>query len=113
MMATVGLRHGDDGWRMERRGPAGPYSSADPDSQRIWWNDTGVHQNLTFSVHPDPISGMHCWHQAVRVSPAAPGDRHGTLRWTPGGRTRSTGAGCARPARPGRSHPTAPGARAG
>ena len=79
MMATVGLCHGDDGWRMERRGPAGPYSSADPDSQRIWWNDTGVHQNLTFSVHPDPISGMHCWHQAVRVSPAAPDDRHGDI----------------------------------
>ena len=79
MMATVGLHHGDDGWRMERRAPAGPYSSADPDSQRIWWNDTGVHQNLTFSVHPDPISGMHCWHQAVRVGPAAPGDRHGDI----------------------------------
>ena len=79
MMATVGLRHGDDGWRMERRAPAGPYSSADPDSRRIWWNDTGVHQNLTFSVHPDPISGMHCWHQAVRVGPAAPDDRHGDI----------------------------------
>jgi anaerobic selenocysteine-containing dehydrogenase len=79
MMATVGLQHGEDGWRMERRAPAGPYSSADPDSRRIWWNDTGVHQNLTFSVHPDPISGMHCWHQAVRVGPAAPGDRHGDI----------------------------------
>ena len=53
----------------------GPIESADPDSQRIWWTDTGVHQNLTFPVHPDPISGMHCWHQAVRVRPAAPGDR--------------------------------------
>ena len=79
MMATVGLHHGDDGWRMERRAPAGPYSSADPDSQRIWWNDTGVHQNLTFSVHPDPISGMHCWHQAVTVRPAGPGDAHGDI----------------------------------
>jgi len=38
-----------------------------------------VHQNLTFAVHPDPISGMHCWHQAVRVRPAAPGDRHGDI----------------------------------
>ena len=79
MMATVGLDRDDDGWRMERRAPAGPYSSADPDSRRIWWNDTGVHQNLTFSVHPDPISGMHCWHQAVRVRPAAAGDRHGDI----------------------------------
>ena len=79
MMATVGLDRGDDGWRMERRAPAGPYPSADPDSRRIWWNDTGVHQNLTFSVHPDPISGMHCWHQAVRVRPADQGDRHGDI----------------------------------
>ena len=79
MMATVGLSRGDDGWQMERRAPAGPYESADPDSQRIWWTDTGVHQNLTFPVHPDPISGMHCWHQAVRIRPAAPGDRHGDI----------------------------------
>jgi anaerobic selenocysteine-containing dehydrogenase len=79
MMATVGLSRGDDGWQVERRAPAGPYESADPDSQRIWWTDTGVHQNLTFGVHPDPISGMHCWHQAVRIRPAAPGDRHGDI----------------------------------
>src|SRR5579875_1068653 len=79
MMATVGLSHGDDGWRMERRATVGPHASADPDTQRIWWSDTGVHQNLTFPVHPDPISGMHCWHQAVRVRPAAPGERHGDI----------------------------------
>jgi hypothetical protein len=79
LMATVDLRRGDDGWRMQRRSGTGPYSSADPDSQRIWWNDTGVHQNLTFAVQPDPISGMHCWHQAVRVRPAADGERHGDI----------------------------------
>ena len=38
-----------------------------------------MHQNLTFGVQPDPISGMHCWHQAVRVRPAGPGDRHGDI----------------------------------
>ena len=59
--------------------PVRPYSSADPDTARIWWSDTGVHQNLTFPVHPDPISGMHCWHQAVRVRPAEPGDVHGDI----------------------------------
>jgi anaerobic selenocysteine-containing dehydrogenase len=79
MTATVGLRRSPGGWAMERRAPAGPYRSADPDSQRIWWSDTGVHQNLTFAVHPDPISGMHCWHQAVRVRPAGPGDKHGDI----------------------------------
>ena len=79
MMATVGLDRSKDGWAVSRRAPAGPYESADPDSQRIWWSDTGVHQNLTFAVQPDPISGMHCWHQAVRVRPADPGDRHGDI----------------------------------
>ena len=79
MAATVDLRRGAGGWRMERRAPVRRYASADPDTQRFWWSDTGVHQNLTFPVHPDPISGMHCWHQAVRVRPADPADAHGDI----------------------------------
>ena len=51
-----------------------PFQSTDPDSRRVWWTDGGVHQNLTFPVQPDPISGMHCWHQRVRVEKARPGD---------------------------------------
>ena len=78
-MATVDLHRGDDGWSMRTAGRVGPYASADPDTARIWWSDTGVHQNLTFPVHPDPISGMHCWHQAVTVRPAEPGDSHGDI----------------------------------
>ena len=42
---------------------ARPGASPDPDTSRIWWKDVGVHQNLTHAVHPDPISGAHCWHQ--------------------------------------------------
>lgn len=57
----------------------GPFASADPDSSRIWWSDGGVHQNLAFPVHPDPVSGMHCWHQKVTVSLARPGDRYGDV----------------------------------
>jgi anaerobic selenocysteine-containing dehydrogenase len=57
----------------------GPFASPDPDSRRIWWNDGGVHQNLAFPVHPDPVSGMHCWHQKVVVSPARPEDRYGDV----------------------------------
>src|SRR3984957_9285732 len=79
MMATVSLTQDDSEWAMSRQAAAGAYPSSDPDTQRIWWSDTGVHQNLTFGVHPDPISGMHCWHQAVRVTPAAAGDRHGDI----------------------------------
>ncbi|MHB8456482.1 MAG: molybdopterin dinucleotide binding domain-containing protein, partial [Acidimicrobiales bacterium] len=79
MMATVELQRGPEGWEMHRKAAVGPYESSDSDSARIWWSDTGVHQNLTFSVHPDPISGMHCWHQAVRVLPARAGDSHGDI----------------------------------
>ena len=79
MMATVDLRRGDDGWAIAAPVPVAPYASSDPDSQRIWWSDTGVHQNLTFPVHPDPISGMHCWHQAVRYGPPTLRDHHGDI----------------------------------
>jgi hypothetical protein len=56
-----------------------PYASRDPDTQRIWWTDGGVHQNLTFPVQPDPVSGMHCWHQRVTVSKAHAGDQYGDI----------------------------------
>ncbi|HVT10787.1 MAG TPA: molybdopterin dinucleotide binding domain-containing protein [Fimbriimonadaceae bacterium] len=56
-----------------------PYESKDPDTKRIWWTDGGVHQNLTFAVQPDPISGQHCWHQRVVVSKAAEGDAYGDI----------------------------------
>ena len=78
-MATVDLEHDEDGWSLRRRKGGGPYESADADTSRIWWTDVGVHQNLTFPVHPDPISGSHCWHQAVRVSGARPGDAYGDI----------------------------------
>ena len=29
----------------------------DSDTNRIWWRDGGVHQNITHAVNPDPISG--------------------------------------------------------
>jgi hypothetical protein len=56
-----------------------PFASSDPSSQRIWWSDAGVHQNITFPVHPDPISGMHCWHQKVRVRHARSGDSYADI----------------------------------
>jgi anaerobic selenocysteine-containing dehydrogenase len=56
-----------------------PWDSKDPDSRRVWWTDGGVHQNLTFPVQPDPVSGMHCWHQRVTVEPAHAGDRYGDV----------------------------------
>ncbi len=60
---------------------AKPWSSPDPDTSRIWWEDVGVHQNLTHAVHPDPMSGAHCWHQKAKsVRKAEPSDRHGDVR---------------------------------
>ncbi|HYM70066.1 MAG TPA: molybdopterin-dependent oxidoreductase [bacterium] len=78
-MATVTLGRAEDRWELRRERGVAPYASVDPDTLRIWWTDVGVHQNLTFPVHPDPISGQHCWHQAVRVRPAGPGDRYGDI----------------------------------
>ncbi len=77
--ASVTLDQSDHEWTMRRTGGGGAYESEDEDTRRIWWADVGVNQNLTFPVHPDPISGMHCWHQAVRVTKAHPEDRAGDI----------------------------------
>ncbi|HEX6098217.1 MAG TPA: molybdopterin dinucleotide binding domain-containing protein [Thermoanaerobaculia bacterium] len=79
LMATVTLDKQGSGWKLQRERGVGPYESDDPDTQRIWWTDAGVHQNLTFPVQPDPISGMHCWHQAVRIRKAEAGDKYGDI----------------------------------
>ncbi|MFW6063805.1 MAG: molybdopterin dinucleotide binding domain-containing protein, partial [Chloroflexota bacterium] len=58
----------------------GSWETFDPDTSRIWWQDVGVHQNLTHAVHPDPISGAHCWLQkALNVTKAGPNDKHGDV----------------------------------
>jgi anaerobic selenocysteine-containing dehydrogenase len=60
---------------------ASAWDSFDPDTSRIWWKDVGVHQNLTHAVHPDPVSGAHCWLQkAVNVTKAGPEDKHGDVQ---------------------------------
>jgi anaerobic selenocysteine-containing dehydrogenase len=79
LSAQVKLEHEQGQWKMRQIEGVKPFKSADPDSSRIWWSDVGVHQNLTFPVHPDPISGMHCWHQKVRVEKAKDGDEYGDI----------------------------------
>ena len=66
-------------WRVRQIEGVKPFKSEDPDSERIFWQEGGVHQNLAFAVHPDPISGMHCWHQRVRVERAERDDRYGDV----------------------------------
>ncbi|MCA1846166.1 MAG: formate dehydrogenase, partial [Actinobacteria bacterium] len=77
--AVVALEHEGSRWALTPRRSHGAFTSADRDTSRIWWSDVGVHQNMTFGVHPDPISGQHCWHQAVRLRPAEPGDSAGDI----------------------------------
>jgi anaerobic selenocysteine-containing dehydrogenase len=77
--AVVNLGESEDGWKLTQVKGVGPFKSSDPDTERIWWTDAGVHQNLTFPVQPDPVSGSHCWHQKVRVTKAHPGDRYGDI----------------------------------
>ena len=77
--ALVDLKKTATGWMLRQKEGIRPFKSSDPDSERIWWQDAGVNQNLTFPVHPDPVSGMHCWHQRVRLTRAEAGDRYGDI----------------------------------
>jgi anaerobic selenocysteine-containing dehydrogenase len=71
---------GRGGYKLNILHGARPWSSFDPDTSRIWWDDVGVHQNLTHAVHPDPVSGGHCWLQkAVNVRRAGPDEKHGEV----------------------------------
>jgi anaerobic selenocysteine-containing dehydrogenase len=50
------------------------------DSKNIWWDGlSGSWQNAVAATHPDPISGMHCWHQKVILEPTQAGDKIGDI----------------------------------
>ena len=74
--SLVDIRREGSTFLFRAKETAGAYPSSDPDTDRVWWKETGVNQNLTFPVQPDPVSGMHCWHQKVTVEPAHEGDRY-------------------------------------
>jgi hypothetical protein len=77
---TVSIESDDQGkWKMRTLKQITPFAGKDPDGARIFWSDGGVHQNITFPVHPDPISGMHCWHQRVRIEKARAEDKYGDI----------------------------------
>ena len=79
-MATVSMERNKSSYMLRRlSGVEAHVDARDTDLSRVWWTDAGVHQNLTFPVQPDPLSGMHCWHQAVRVEKAQEGDRYGDI----------------------------------
>ena len=77
---TVNIENSKKGnWKMTTKSGIEPYESSDKDSKRIFWKDGGVHQNITHAVHPDPISGMHTWHQRVRIEKPGPGENYGDI----------------------------------
>jgi anaerobic selenocysteine-containing dehydrogenase len=78
--ALVDLKEDNGYWILKQLKGVTPYKSDDPDTERVWWTDAGVHQNLTMPVQPDPVSGMHCWHQKVTVSKAQAGDQYGDVQ---------------------------------
>ncbi|MBI3263044.1 MAG: molybdopterin-dependent oxidoreductase [Acidobacteria bacterium] len=77
--ALVKIEKEDGGYRVRQVHGVRPFTSGDDDSGRVWWTEIGVHQNLTFPVQPDPVSGMHCWHQRVKVEKARPDDHYGDI----------------------------------
>ncbi len=71
---------GEGAFKLQVLQSARAWDSSDPDTSRIWWEEVGVHQNLTHAVQPDPISGGHCWLQkATNVRKADPDDRYGDV----------------------------------
>ncbi len=66
--------------RLRMLSGAAAWQSFDPDTARIWWEDVGVHQNLSHAVQPDPVSGHHCWLQkCLSVRKAGADERYGDV----------------------------------
>jgi anaerobic selenocysteine-containing dehydrogenase len=72
----VDIRRGTRSFLFRQKQGVQAFDSPDEDTRRVWWNETGVNQNLTFPVQPDPVSGMHCWHQKVVVEAGHDEDRY-------------------------------------
>jgi anaerobic selenocysteine-containing dehydrogenase len=69
---TSNAEFGEGGW---------PYAEFNQDLDNISWDGlSGVWQNATHHPHPDPLSGMHCWHQKVLLEKAGPDDRVGDIK---------------------------------
>lgn len=56
------------------------FAEHNKDLDNIWWDGlSGSWQNAVAPAHPDPISGMHCWHQKVLLEPAGADDKIGDV----------------------------------
>ncbi len=80
MSSKVALHESGSENRLNILESAKAWKTFDPDTERVWWKDVGVHQNLTHAVHPDPVSGGHCWLQkAVNVCKASENEKYGDV----------------------------------
>jgi len=70
---------GKGGFRLRVLHGATAWNSSDPDTSRIWWSEVGVTQNLAHAVHPDPVSGVHCWLQKATVRKANADEKAGDV----------------------------------
>ncbi len=56
------------------------FAEYNKDIDNIWWDGlSGAWQNAVAAPHPDPISGMHCWHQKVLLEPVSAGEKIGDV----------------------------------
>ncbi len=77
--AVVRIERSNGRFLFRQQEGARSFDSSDADTSRVWWREIGVNQNLTFPVQPDPVSGMHCWHQKVSVEQAHGDDKYGDV----------------------------------
>ncbi len=62
--------------------PRKPWQFAEynKDLDNIWWDGlSGAWQNAVAAPHPDPISGMHCWHHKVLIEKPNKGEKIGDV----------------------------------
>jgi anaerobic selenocysteine-containing dehydrogenase len=72
MHVTPTKEFGERGW---------PFADFNKDLDNISWDGlSGVWQNAVHHPHPDPVSGMHCWHQKVLLEATGPGEKIGDLQ---------------------------------
>ena len=80
MTNTVSINNiGKGQWKMKTEKGIEPWETNDPDTNRVWWRDGGVHQNITHAANPDPISGAHCWLQKVSISKPKNDEKYGDI----------------------------------
>lgn len=76
LSAVVSLHTEGDRRSLAREEGPQPGAPGTPES-RAWWSEAGVPALLAMPVHPDPVTGAHCWNQVVRVRPAQARDLPG------------------------------------